>query len=97
MWHVKLSTRATKQYKQLQKNGRNRPSTVDTIDLLMLELAANGPEQREWPNYGKLSEYRYHCHLKKGRPTYVACWMELDRKLKHIEVYYVGTHEGAPY
>jgi hypothetical protein len=36
------------------------------------------------------------CHLKKGRPTYVACWT-VDKKNKVIEVYYAGTHEKAPY
>jgi hypothetical protein len=38
-----------------------------------------------------------HCHLRKGRPTYVACWRIIDKKTKQIEVYYVGSHEGAPY
>jgi hypothetical protein len=38
-----------------------------------------------------------HCHLIKGRPTYVACWEVKDPKNKILEVYYVGTHEKAPY
>ena len=38
-----------------------------------------------------------HCHLQKGRPTYVCCWEVINKKRKIIEVYYVGTHEKAPY
>jgi hypothetical protein len=50
-----------------------------------------------WPNYGKLSQIRRHCHLKKGHPTYVAVWEVRDRQVQIIEVLYVGTHENAPY
>lgn len=95
-WSVRFSTKAKKQYEKLRKNGF-KPSINDTIDLLVMELKCDGPEMFRWPNYDKLSEATYHCHLKKGRPTFVACWIVLDYKLKHIEIYYVGTHEGAPY
>jgi hypothetical protein len=40
---------------------------------------------------------KYHCHLKAGRPTYVACWELIDKKIRILEVYYVGTREKAPY
>lgn len=51
-----------------------------------------------WPNYGKLGENRHHCHLKKGRPTYVAVWEVAETgEIRLIEVTYVGTHERAPY
>lgn len=40
---------------------------------------------------------RHHCHIKKGRPCYVAIWEERDRSIKLVEVTYVGTHEKAPY
>lgn len=95
-WSVRFSTRATKQYERLKKNGI-RPSITDIIDLLVLELKSLGPERFDWPNYEKLSDVQYHCHLKKGRPTFVACWAVLDNRLKQIEIYYVGTHENAPY
>ena len=39
----------------------------------------------------------YHCHLKKGRPTYVAVREVLDKEIKLIEVIYAGTYEKAPY
>lgn len=95
-WSVRFSTKAGRQYERLSKSGV-KPSINDTIDLLVMDLENDGPERFNWPNYDKLSGTTYHCHLKKGRPTYVACWTVLDYKLKYIEIYYVGTHEGAPY
>jgi hypothetical protein len=59
--------------------------------------------RKNWPNFGPLYKQKgvpdnaYHCHLKQGRPTYVACWKIEDKKVKIVEVYYVGTHENAPY
>lgn len=64
---------------------------------LMTDIEAGGPVRGDWPNYGKLAHGRHHCHLKKGNPTYVAVWEERDRKVKLVEVTYVGTHEKAPY
>jgi hypothetical protein len=64
---------------------------------LMTDIEAGGPVRGDWPNYGKLPHGRHHCHLKKGNPTYVAVWEERDRKVKLVEVTYVGTHEKAPY
>jgi hypothetical protein len=49
------------------------------------------------PNFSALSDNRYHCHLKKGRPTFVAIWEVMDKEIKLIEVIYAGTHEKAPY
>jgi hypothetical protein len=95
-WTVHFSKRAAKQYEKLKRSGV-RPPINDAIDFLVIELKNKGPERMEWPNYSKLSESSYHCHLRKGHPTFVACWVVLDRTLKHMEIYYVGTHEGAPY
>ena len=74
------------------------------IKLLFSELEQNGPVRGNWPNSGKLDEKRHHCHLKKGKPTYVAVWEEISPSQgqpasmkKSIEVTYVGTHEKAPY
>jgi hypothetical protein len=94
-WKVRFSTRAKGQYEKLKMNGK-RPPINEMIDFLAIELR-KGPERVDWPNYGPLSKNSYHCHLKKGKPTYVACWTVLDYKQKQIEVYYVGTHEGASY
>ncbi len=70
---------------------------VDTVFALVMDIEEEGPIRGDWPNFSKLSKTTYHCHLKKGRPTYVACWRLLDKKQRKIEVYYVGTHEKAPY
>ncbi len=95
-WSVRFSNSASKQYKKLKKSG-TRPCITDVIDLLVLELKQKGPVRVNWPNYGKLATGYYHCHLRKGHPTFVACWVVMNEKLKHIEVFYVGTHENAPY
>lgn len=96
IWNVSFSPIAVKQYNKLKKNGK-RPPINDIIDFLAIELQLKGPERHDWPNYGRLSDDVYHCHLKKGQPTFVACWKVIDYKLKQIEICYVGTHEGAPY
>lgn len=100
-WTVALSREAKKQYIKLNLSGQKKPSILDIIDTLVNDLALRGPFLKDWPNYGVISESKYnvfyHCHLKKGKPTYVACWSITDEKKKHIEVFYVGTHERAPY
>ena len=65
--------------------------------LLIAEMEAQGPVRGNWPNYSKLGVRRHHCHLKKGRPTYVAVWEESPEGIQLIEVTYAGTHERAPY
>jgi hypothetical protein len=69
----------------------------DLLRLLLTELEGQGPVRGNWPNYSKLSRTRHHCHLKKGRPTYVAVWDVRERTQRLIEVIYVGTHARAPY
>lgn len=95
-WNVDFSIKAGKQYNKLRISG-SRPSINDVIDLLVLDLRKNGPQAPTWPNFGPLEKDHFHCHLRNGKPTYVACWRILNKKTKQIEVYYVGTHEGAPY
>ena len=56
-----------------------------------------GPIRGNWKNYSKLGENRHHCHIKTGRPTYVAVWEETTEAVKLVEAVYVGTHEKAPY
>lgn len=71
------------------------------LRMLMEELVAEGPAVPNWPHYGKLHSKKNkdtrHCHLQKGKTTYVCCWKVIDKKRRIIEVYYVGTHEKAPY
>lgn len=93
-WTV-LSTRAAdKQAAKLNER------VLLMLRFLLMELASKGPAVPDWPNYGKLRGIKgdkQHCHLQKGKPTYVCCWEVVDKKRKIIEVYYVGTHEKAPY
>jgi hypothetical protein len=96
LWTVNYSNNAKSQYDRLKRSGK-RPSINDIINLLVIEMVAEGPYRINWANYGPLEEGKFHCHLKKGKPTYVACWEIIDKEKKIIEVYYVGSHENAPY
>ena len=69
---------------------------LDSLARLLAEIELSGPVRGNWPNYSKLADGRYHCHLKKGRPTYVAVWSE-NKGTVTVEVVYVGTHEKALY
>lgn len=90
-WTVQVIGQAKKAEKKLSK------IAGVAFAALLGELLEMGPYRSNWPNYGKLTGEIYHCHLQKGRPTYVACWRILDKKNKLIEVFYAGTHENAPY
>lgn len=93
-WNVEFTVNAEKQAIKLSEGVLLR------LRLLFKNLQTNGPTMHRWPNYGKFKNTkgdRRHCHLQKGKPTYVCCWEVLDKKRKMIEVYYVGTHEKAPY
>ena len=90
-WTVKISRGAVKQKTKLSKPVRQ------ILYALIHDIESAGPVRGDWPNYGKLSDGKHHCHLKKGNPTYVAVWVEIDKKAKLVEVTYVGTHEKAPY
>ena len=96
IWKVEFSRDAIKQAKRLPKR------VIEALRLLTEDLKYNGPAPgKGWPHYGKLkgskNEDKRHCHLVRGKPTYVSCWTVVDKKTKIIEVYYVGTHEKAPY
>lgn len=69
----------------------------NSLIALIKEIEKEGPIRGNWKNYSKLGNTRHHCHLKSGKPTYVAIWEVIDKKIKIIEVIYAGTHEKAPY
>ena len=99
MWNVILTTRAKKQLKKIEKE---RNDIFCIYEALERDLILNGPVAKSWHNYTRESGIkkgidRRHCHLKKGKPTWVACWEVVNKKIKLLEVYYVGTHEKAPY
>jgi mRNA-degrading endonuclease RelE of RelBE toxin-antitoxin system len=91
IWTVKMSRSAEKQKAKLSK------PVQQILFALIRDIETVGPVRGDWPNYGKLAEGKHHCHLKKGNPTYVAVWQVEDKKIKLVEVTYVGTHEKAPY
>lgn len=91
MWQVYFTKRA-------QKSAKKLPEAIKLIlQALVEDIQLSGPFRLNWKNYSKLGFNKYHCHLKKGKPTYVVCWQVIDKKIKIVEVYYVGTHEKAPY
>jgi mRNA-degrading endonuclease RelE of RelBE toxin-antitoxin system len=93
-WTVDMTSKARKQAGKLPED------IVDALLALWADLKTCGPVQPAWPHYGKLKgrkEEEFHCHLNKGRPTYVVVWKVLDKQIKLMEINYVGTHENAPY
>lgn len=72
-------------------------TVVRRLARLLEEIRLSGPVRGNWPNYSKLSDKRHHCHIKKGKPTYIAVWEEDEIEIRLVEVIYVGTHEKAPY
>lgn len=92
-WVVGFSSKAAKQFEKLPV------ALKDVVVALVAELQTKGPVLPMWKNFSKFKGLKdcYHCHLKAGHPTYVACWEIVDKKIKILEVYYVGTHEKAPY
>lgn len=91
IWTVKIMRRALKQVDRLPVKVR------ESLADLIRDMELHGPVRGNWPNYGRLSANRYHCHIKKGQPTYVTIWEVTDKGIKLIEVTYAGTHEKAPY
>jgi mRNA-degrading endonuclease RelE of RelBE toxin-antitoxin system len=90
-WRIIFSRKVAKQVPKLPK------AVADALASLALDIATGGPVRGDWPNYSRLSNGDHHCHLKKGRPCYVAVWREDKGKVRVVEVIYAGTHEKAPY
>ncbi|MBU1193736.1 MAG: cytotoxic translational repressor of toxin-antitoxin stability system [Proteobacteria bacterium] len=90
-WTVNISKKVSKMIPKLPKSVRQ------SLLLLLREIEISGPSRSNWKNYGKLGKNMYHCHIKKGQPTYVVVWEIRDKQIKIVEVTYVGTHEKSPY
>lgn len=91
MWKITL-------HKRIVKNLNKLPVEIqERFKALAIELKVMGPIRHQWPNYGKIRGIKdcHHCHLKKGKPTYVAVWKVPGENT--LEVIYVGTHEKADY
>ncbi len=81
----------------VKQSGRLPAAVKKSLIALIREIEIAGPVRGNWSNYGLLGKDRHHCHLKKGRPTFVAIWEVMDKDIKVVEVTYAGTHERAPY
>jgi len=80
--------------KKIIKNIEKLPQRIqDKMFLLTQDLREKGPVQADWPNYSKLDENLYHCHLSY---KWVACWKHESNTIE-IEVYYAGSRENTPY
>jgi hypothetical protein len=87
MYEVLVKKRAIKKIEKA-------PEQVQLLFARLLkDLKNNGPSQPTWPNYSKLSENTFHCHLNY---SWVACWY-YEQDTIEIEVYYAGSREDAPY
>ncbi len=92
-WSVCFTAKARKQASLLPEKIRSN------LFFVVRELEERGPFRVEKTNFGKIKGLTetYHCHLNKGKPRYVVVWQVKDKKVRLLEVRYVGTHEKAPY
>jgi len=68
-------------------------SVQQKLSGLLSDLRETGPLQHEWPNFSRIGENQYHCHLSR---KWVACW-QCENDSITIEVYYAGSRENTPY
>lgn len=88
LWSVMLP-------KKVHKSQSSLPKTQQEIFMALLrDLRRSGPVQGSWPNYSKLGASKHHCHLSH---KWVVCWEVVDKQIRIIEVYYVGSRKDAPY
>ena len=50
----------------------------------MMEIRVAGPVRGNWPHYSKLSDREHHCHVRRGKPTYVVVWCEMENGKRPI-------------
>ncbi len=79
--------------KVLKDIGKLPEAIQKALVNLIDDLREKGPIRNEWPNFGKIGTFDYHCHLSR---KWVACW-HCEKKSIIIEVYYAGSRENAPY
>lgn len=87
MFSVKISKKAIKGIQRMPIKIQER------MNVLLKDLRVKGPMRYEWPNFSKLSDNLYHCHLAH---KWIACW-KYEKHTIIIEVYYAGSRENAPY
>ena len=80
--------------KKMLRNLHKMPEQVQkAMANLVEDLRDKGPVRNEWPNFSRLGQDRYHCHLAY---KWIACWSHKKDSMT-IEVYYAGSRENAPY
>jgi hypothetical protein len=80
--------------KQVRKNLVKMPLSIQKkFFYIVNDLESKGPVRPQWPNYSRLSDIEYHCHLSR---KWIACWRH-EKNTLIIEVYYAGSRENAPY
>lgn len=90
-WTIGFTNKARKQVQKL-------PARIkEALFQLVRDIQTSGPVRGDWPNYSKLSGSKHHCHIRKGKPTFVVIWRVEQEKIKFVEITYAGTHEKAPY
>jgi mRNA-degrading endonuclease RelE of RelBE toxin-antitoxin system len=87
-WTVKVKKKADKSTLKMP------PDVQILFRALVIDFESSGPVQHEWPNYSKLTNGRYHCHLNY---RFVAVWEVIDNQVRILEVTYVGSRKDAPY
>ena len=82
IWKIIIPTKVGKKILKLPK------SVQAAMLLLVRDLEQHGPATSGgWKNYSKLQGItgdKRHCHLSKGRPTYVCCWEVRELKVNNI-------------
>ena len=95
-WNVHVSKAIRKEVDKFPNHIRGR------VDEFIADLEKNGPRINPpgtytWSNFSKLHTGEYHCHIKNGRPTYIATWRLISSPERVIQVEFIGTHEKSPY
>jgi mRNA-degrading endonuclease RelE of RelBE toxin-antitoxin system len=80
--------------KKVQKNVEKMPPDIKKLVVLLIDdLKEKGSILKNWDNFSKIGDDKYHCHLSY---KWVACWKH-EKNTIIIEVYYAGSRENAPY
>lgn len=87
MYQVRLGKHVLKRIERLPFGVQQK------LGNLVQDLRNDGPVQALWPNFSRLGQNKYHCHLSY---KWVACWYHEKGTLR-IEVYYAGSRENATY
>ena len=91
-WKVTASRGTLKSLERMPHRAR------DSFWRLFAVLRDSGPTGPcHWRNYGKLKSRHeeYHCHLTPDH-HWVACWRS-EGEAFVIEIFYLGSHQDAPY